>query len=325
MLTREVIFRQIDADRVEPIQQIITVDYENAIQMPISFHYRGRDYEVTELIGRFSEAVRVTETTRASTLFRDLSVLYLVRTRQGVYALYRDIVEQKSRFLWRGRWVLHFRVEEKREKEMLVDIKLKRAADFHGHICPDLVIGHRGSQIALGRLTLERMYGADLRVIVENTTSAVDAVQLLTGCTMGNHRLRLYDYGKHVYTFVYSEGQGLRLSLRPEAVPESARFLALEKVIQAGRATMLQTARYHTLLNERIAALRDVPDDRLFSVQRIAAEWPEEVITSAFAICDGCGELVVKTHRIACEGKHLCRSCADVPNDRLDGAGMTIN
>ena len=67
-----------------------------------------------------------------------------------------------------------------------------------------------------------------------------------------------------------------------------------------------------------------VPDDRLFSVQCIAAEWPEEAITSAFAICDGCGELVVKTHQVTCDRRHLCRSCTDAPNYRLDGASITI-
>ena len=325
MLTREAIFRQIDADRVEPIQQLVAVDYDNAIQMPISFHRRGHDYEVTELIGRFSEPASVTGPTRLPRSPRDWSVLYLVRTRQGIHALYRGIVEQESRFLWRGQWVLHFRLEEKQGDDMLVDMKLKRAADFHGYLCPDLVIGHRASQIALARLTLERMYGAVLHVIVENTTPAVDAVQLLTGCTLGNHRLRLCDYGKHVYIFVYSEGEGLRLSLLPEAVPESAEFLALEQVIQAERATMLQTARYHALLNERIAALCAVPDDRLFSMQRTSAQWPEEPLTSALVTCDNCGEMVIRTHRVRYDGRQLCRSCADAPNDRLDGAGITIN
>ena len=31
MLTREAIFRQIDADQVEPIQKVVTVDYDNSL------------------------------------------------------------------------------------------------------------------------------------------------------------------------------------------------------------------------------------------------------------------------------------------------------
>jgi formylmethanofuran dehydrogenase subunit E len=299
MLTREAIFRQIDADRVEPIQQLVAVDYDNALQMPINFRYRDRDYAVTEVIGRFRGSPH------------DPSVLYLVRTRQGVYALYRDLIETERPFLWRGQWVLHFKVEEEQESGMLVDMKLKRAADFHGHLCPDLVIGHRAGQTALARLTLELLYWSNLRVMVEHMTSAVDAVQLLTGCTLGNRRLLLYDYGKHVYTFVYGDGEGLRLSLRPEALPESSQFLALEERIQTEQATMLETARYQALLDERIAALLAVPADMLFSAQRITVEWPEAPLTSALVLCDGCGELVAETHRVLRDGKQLCRSCGN--------------
>ena len=124
MLTREAIFRQIEADRVEPIQQLVAVDYDNALQLPFCFRYCGRDYEVTEVIGRF----------RASP--HDPSVLYLVRAHQEVYALYWDLARQEGPFLWRGQWVLHFRVDEEYGNDMLVDMKLKRAADFHATSAP---------------------------------------------------------------------------------------------------------------------------------------------------------------------------------------------
>jgi formylmethanofuran dehydrogenase subunit E len=301
MLTKEAIFRQIDADRVEPIQQLVAVDYDNALQMPISFRYQDHDYEVMEVIGRFRESQC------------DPTVLYLVRTRlesDECYALYLDLTNPEGCFLWHGQWVLHFRVEEEQEDDMIVEMKLKRAADFHGHLCPDLVIGYRAGQTALARLTLELIYWQNLRVIVENTTSAIDAVQLLTGCTLGNHRLLLYDYGKHAYTFIYGKDEGLRLSLRPEALPESSHFLALEERIQTEQATMLETARYQALLDERIATLLDISADALFSAQRVAVEWPEDPLTSALALCDGCGELVVETHLISSDGKQLCRTCS---------------
>ncbi|HOG48655.1 MAG TPA: FmdE family protein [Anaerolineae bacterium] len=79
----------------------------------------------------------------------------------------------KGKHLWQGQWVLHFKVEEEEEAHVLVDARLRLAAAFHGHLCPDLAIGYRASQCALARLSLELMYGAPLRVIVENTTSMV--------------------------------------------------------------------------------------------------------------------------------------------------------
>jgi formylmethanofuran dehydrogenase subunit E len=211
MLSREAIFLQIDADRVEPIQKRIEVEYDNRLRKPVGFCCEGRRQEVTELIGCFRE------------LQHDPSLLYLVRTGEGVYALYQDLIEQERPFLWRGQWVLHFKVEElKEERSMLVDLQLKLVADFHGHLCPDLVTGYKASQYALDTLALERLWGGDLRAIVENTTSAVDAVQRLTGCTVANRRLRLYDYGRHVYTFVCGEGLGLRLALSRQALVPSS-------------------------------------------------------------------------------------------------------
>ena len=192
---------------------------------------------------------------------------------------------------------------------MLVDMKLKRLADFHGHLCPDLAIGYRAYRYALTRLEL--LWSPDFRVIVENAGSAVDAVQQVTGCTLGNGRLIVRDYGKHAYTFVYGEGAGLRLTLRPEALSPGSDFLALEERIKAGRATMLETARYQVLLDKRVSALLNLPDEALFSTQRVAAKWPTEPITSVLMRCDHCGEMVAASHLVAIGGRRLCQPCAE--------------
>ncbi len=299
MLSREAIFRQIDVDQVEPIQQRIAVDYDNSLQAPLGFRHDGRRYEVTELVASFRESSD------------DPSALFLVRAGQEVYALYQDLIEQEGPFLWRGQWVLHFQVEEEKEEPMLVDLKLKHAADFHGHLCPDLAIGYQASRYALDQLAVDRLWGGELRAVVENTTSAVDAVQQITGCTLANRRLRLHDYGRHVYTFLCGEGPGLRLALRPGAAPPDAEFLALEQAIEAGRATLLQTARYQTLLDRRIAALLQLAPETLFDAGRVTVEWPEAPCTSALVPCDSCGELVVATHLLSDGERRLCRPCSD--------------
>ena len=85
MLTREAVFRQIDADNVEPIQEIVAVDYDNALQSALGFRHQGRYYEVTELIGSFRESPD------------DPSVLYLVRTQAGVYVCYLDLRKESGK------------------------------------------------------------------------------------------------------------------------------------------------------------------------------------------------------------------------------------
>jgi formylmethanofuran dehydrogenase subunit E len=234
-----------------------------------------------------------------------------VRVREGsVFALYLDLteaVEWGGQTFWRGQWVLHFQVEE--EETMLVDIRLKRIADFHGHLCPDLALGYRVSQYALERLTLALMAGALLRVIVENTTSAVDAVQHMTGCTIGNQRLMVRDWGKHVYTFICGENEGLRLSLRPDVLPENPEMAELEEKIQACRATLLEIARYQTLLDQRILSILETPAETLFAAQYLPVGWPPDQNATALGRCEICGEPVVETHLVIQNGRRCCLAC----------------
>ncbi|MGB9777270.1 MAG: FmdE family protein [Anaerolineae bacterium] len=244
-----------------------------------------------------------------------LPMLYLVRVQEGdVFALYLDLTESVNwggQTFWRGQWVLHFQVEE--EETVLVDIRLKRIADFHGHLCPDLVLGYRVGQHALERLTLALMGGAWLRVIVENTTSAVDAIQHITGCTVGNQRLLVRDWGKHVYTFIHSEEEGLRLSLRPGILPENPEMAELEQKIRAGQATLLEMARYQTLLDQRIAFVLNTPAEVLFAAQGVPIRWPGEQNGSALLHCEECSEPVLETHLVLRNGRRLCLGCLNGP------------
>ncbi len=306
MLTRETIFRNIDADRVELIQQHIAVDYDNNLQMPIGFFYAGLQLEVIELLGAFRESRN------------DPSVLYLVRTQHGVYALYPDLIPLQSPKFWRGRWVLHFRVEEEQEeKTMLVDFKLKQSVDFHGHLCSDLAIGYRVSLYALQKLALELLAPTSLRIIIENNTSAVDAVQRLTGCTLGNARLQVHDYGKHVYTFLYQDACALQVAIKSDAIPNNPEFLALEARLQNQQASMQETARYQILLDELVTHWLKTPFDTLFESQHTTALWPEKPVTSAMVLCDRCHQPVVKTHLVIQNGERLCQVC-QVMTERLE-------
>ena len=65
---------------------------------------------------------------------------------------------------------------------------VERAREFHGHLCAGLTIGIRASQIALREIG---PHSADEEVvaIVETDMCAVDAIQLLTGCTFGKGNL----------------------------------------------------------------------------------------------------------------------------------------
>src|ERR1700690_3376478 len=94
--------------------------------------------------------------------------------------------------------------------------------DFHGHSCPGLAIGYRVSLGALKEL-VERSGDEEIVAIVENNSCAVDAVQVMIGCTVGKGNLIFKDYGKQVYTFIRRpSGKSIRISVNIKKQPESA-------------------------------------------------------------------------------------------------------
>src|SRR4030066_2503001 len=104
---------------------------------------------------------------------------------------------------------------------------LEEIVEFHGHICPGLVLGYRVSMLALKELG-ERAIDEELVAIVENNSCAVDAVQVLTGSTFGKGNLIFKDYGKQVYTFIKRpSGDGIRISIdwkSPEETDEEKKM-----------------------------------------------------------------------------------------------------
>src|SRR3972149_1440687 len=90
---------------------------------------------------------------------------------------------------------------------------LDNVVEFHGHICPGLVLGYRVSMLALKNLG-NRSKDEEIVAIVENNSCAVDAVQVMTGCTFGKGNLIFKDYGKQVYTFIKRpSGKAVRISI----------------------------------------------------------------------------------------------------------------
>jgi len=74
---------------------------------------------------------------------------------------------------------------------------------FHGHSCPGLALGYRVAVAAVKELNMENISeDEEVVAIVENDSCAVDAIQVLTGCTFGKGNLIFKDCGKQVYTFI---------------------------------------------------------------------------------------------------------------------------
>src|SRR5512147_474552 len=82
---------------------------------------------------------------------------------------------------------------------------LAESVKIHGHLCPGQVLGVRMSMLGLREIGVLDPKGKDLKniiVFVEMDRCAADAIQSVTGCSLGKRTLKFLDYGKMASTFV---------------------------------------------------------------------------------------------------------------------------
>ncbi|MDI6776315.1 MAG: FmdE family protein [Syntrophales bacterium] len=308
-IKNEEILRSINKKEVEFIQRRVRVDYDNRLQIPLSFTYQNREHKVTGLLGTF----------KGDLSSRDIT--YLVKTQdKNVYLLYLHFHDSSPQSLLSPcHWILGFRVlrdEElmfffREERKMLVNMELKRVADFHGHLCPDLVIGCKAYEVAFEILSRKENLDGGLIVIAENTTSAIDAIQCLSGCTLGNQRLKIHDFGKHKYTFLNSRtGLGVRLSLREQSFRDEPQHIELEEKAKKGEATVEDVTYLQSLLDDRVKRLFSLKYDELFEAVMTTRKPPRTETFTDFAQCHHCGDLVLKSKLVNIDGLFLCRQCS---------------
>jgi formylmethanofuran dehydrogenase subunit E len=172
---------------------------------------------------------------------------------------------------------------------------LRKAVEFHGHLCPGLAIGYRASRAAMEKMGIARAYDEELICVVENDSCSVDAVQYLTGCTFGKGNFFFKDYGKQVFTFASRSvpGRAVRVSLKPDAISppgedvgaEQRRELALRRLLSA-------------------------PLQELFYVDAIEFEIPEKAAIQPSVPCGNCGEPTMQARLVEKDGRLLCQPCS---------------
>jgi formylmethanofuran dehydrogenase subunit E len=186
----------------------------------------------------------------------------------------------------------------------------RRAAEFHGHLCPGLAIGIIASSIALTRG--ERAEDEELVAIVENDACGVDAIQALTGCTFGKGNLKYDDYGKSVFTFFYrNSGSAIRLSLKPDVYKNEDREMMNRYFdsVKKGIATESDTAEFWMNHTRRTREILERGED-IYTVTEIDMQAPESARIFDSVICDGCGEQVMTTRVRTVSGRALCIPCS---------------
>ena len=179
------------------------------------------------------------------------------------------------------------------------DELLKESSSVHGHLCAGQVLGVRMAMAGCREVGIEEPKGCKkLMVYVEIDRCATDAIQAVTGCSLGKRTLKFLDYGKMAATFVNLETR------------------------QAARVIARDDARDHVSsyvtdgLNRREAekaAYSVMPEGLLFrfqSTQIQIAEQDMPGVRGGRVLCSQCGEGINFKREIEVDGQVLCVPCA---------------
>ena len=178
---------------------------------------------------------------------------------------------------------------------------LERSTKVHGHICAGQVIGVRMSIIGLREIGIDDPRGADrkkLYVLVEIDRCATDAIQSVTGCSLGKRSLKWLDYGIMAATFVNLETDtAVRITAR-----EESRELAKKYMPDIGNK-----------YQQQLDAYKIMPEEELFKIEQVKLTIPKEDMPGrplARVQCQQCGDWVQDMREVESQGKILCKSCA---------------
>jgi formylmethanofuran dehydrogenase subunit E len=178
---------------------------------------------------------------------------------------------------------------------------LREAAGIHGHLCPGQVLGVKMSMLGLREIGITDPKGKDRKsiiIFVEMDRCATDAVQSVTGCSLGHRTMKFMDYGKMAATFVNL------------VTGKAVRVIAREESRQKAKEYFPETENKY---EAQLEAYKIMPDGELFDMMEVHVKInPEDMPGRPLRRirCDSCGEHVQDLREVHRAGNVLCRPCA---------------
>lgn len=174
------------------------------------------------------------------------------------------------------------------------ELLLERAKNFHGGLCAGIVIGTRMTIAGLKALSMNPfLKNRNLIVYAEIDRCMADAIQAITGCSLGHRTLKYVDYAKFGATF-------LDLSTT-KAVRVSVLGSPPERVAKDG-------------MKSAIKLFSQMPEHKFLRLQEVQVKLPEMDMPGNprhQTVCTRCGEYIYDGREVVIDGKRLCKACAN--------------
>jgi len=186
--------------------------------------------------------------------------------------------------------------------KMTFEALLEESVRVHGHLCAGQVLGVRMSMLGLGEAGIVDPRGKDRKniiVFVEMDRCATDAVQSVTGCSLGKRTMKFMDFGKMAATFLnLVTGKAVRVVAKEESRRRARElFPEIEDKYAA-----------------QIEAYKTMSAGELFDVMEVKVSVrPEDMPGRPLGrvLCSDCGEHVQDMRERIVGGRVLCRPCAE--------------
>ncbi len=178
---------------------------------------------------------------------------------------------------------------------------LEESVKTHGHLCPGQVLGVRMSILGLELIGINDPKGQDrkkLIVYVEIDRCATDAIQSVTGCSLGKRSLKFLDFGKMAATYAnLKTGKAVRILAKEESKDKAKNYFPdIEDKYKC-----------------QLEAYKIMPDNELFEWTNVSVEVPEEDMPGRPVRrikCEKCGEYVQDKRDVNVNGRLFCKACA---------------
>jgi formylmethanofuran dehydrogenase subunit E len=189
--------------------------------------------------------------------------------------------------------------------------EFSEVVEFHGCYCLDIAMGYRVSKALMREMGNAMNNMKEVYAYVGAPTCAVDAIQKMTGCTLGKRNLILTHTGKSVFMMQNAKtGKAVRAYCHYWDHFDHEQLREHRKAAYAPDATPHQKTTFNALLDSQVQGILLEDEAALFSLDSVTLAAPPRFGKYVSEPCGVCGEFAKVDLLLDKGGKKLCVECS---------------